>query len=69
MCSQELKQGVGPVGQEGRKERALGECAVYLLRVSHIVWAEQRAGMGREMGGRFRKEGMHAYLRLLHVEV
>ena len=26
-------------------------------------------GMGREMGGRFKREGIYVYLWLLHVEV
>ena len=28
-----------------------------------------RGGMGREMGGRFRREGPYVHLRLIHVEV
>ena len=28
-----------------------------------------RGGMGREMGGRFKREGMYVYLWLIHVEV
>ena len=28
-----------------------------------------RGGMGREMGGRFKREGIHVYLWLTHVEV
>ena len=28
-----------------------------------------RGGMGREMGGRFKKEGIYVYLWLTHVEV
>ena len=26
-------------------------------------------GLGREMGGRFKKEGIYVYLWLIHVEV
>ena len=29
----------------------------------------QRGGMGREMGGRFKREGTYAYLWLIHVKV
>ena len=29
----------------------------------------QRGGMGMEMGGRFKMEGVYAYLWLIHVEV
>ena len=29
----------------------------------------KRGGMGREMGGRFKREGMYVYLWLIHVEV
>ena len=28
-----------------------------------------RGGMGREMGGRFKREGTYAYLWLIHVKV
>ena len=46
---------------------------VYLLygsgnsnRGSVSTW---RGGMGRETGGRFRREEMYVYLQLIHVEV
>ena len=29
----------------------------------------QRSGMGREVGGRFKREGIYVYLWLIHVEV
>ena len=29
----------------------------------------ERGGMGREMGGRFKREGTYVYLWLIHVEV
>ena len=29
----------------------------------------QRGGVGREMGGRFKREGRYVYLWLIHVEV
>jgi len=29
----------------------------------------QPRGMGREIGGRFKREGIHAYLWLVHVKV
>ena len=29
----------------------------------------QRGGMGREAGGRFKREGIYVYLWLIHVEV
>jgi len=28
----------------------------------------QRSGMGREMGGKFKKEGIHVYLWPIHIE-
>ena len=28
-----------------------------------------RSGMGRKVGGRFRREGTHVYLWLIHVEI
>ena len=36
------------------------------LRGSVSTW---RGGMGREMGGRFKREGIYVYLWLIHVEV
>ena len=35
-------------------------------RGSVSTWS---GGMGREMGGRFKREGIYVYLRLIHVEV
>ena len=29
----------------------------------------QRGGMGKEMGGSFKREGIYVYLWLIHVEV
>ena len=29
----------------------------------------ERGGMGQEMGGRFKREGVYAHLWLIHVEV
>ena len=29
----------------------------------------ERGGMGREVGGRFKREGIYVYLWLIHVEV
>jgi len=29
----------------------------------------QRGGMEREMGGKFKREGIHVFLRLIHVDV
>ena len=35
-------------------------------RCSGSTW---KGGMGREMGGRFKREGIYVYLWLIHVEV
>ena len=32
-------------------------------------WDEERDGMGWEMVGRFKREGIYVYLWLIHVEV
>ena len=29
----------------------------------------ERGGMGREMGGRFRREGIYVYLWLIYIEI
>ena len=31
--------------------------------------AKKRGGMGKEMGGSFKREGIYVYLWLIHVEV
>ena len=41
-------------------------CLRELKRGSVSTW---RGGMGREMGGRFQREGIYVYLWLIHVEV
>ena len=36
---------------------------------NRISVSTKRGGMGREMGGRFKREGIYVYLWLIHVEV
>ena len=47
------------------------EFAVWLrkLRRGLCINLEGRGGVGREMGGRFKREGTYVYLRLIHTEV
>ena len=33
------------------------------------LYQPREGGMGREMGGSFKREGMYVYLWLIHVEV
>ena len=37
--------------------------------LNRISVSTKRGGMGREMGGRFKREGLYVYLWLIHVEV
>ena len=41
------------------------EFAVWLRKLKQ----PRGVGMGREMGGRFKREGIYVYLWLIHVEV
>jgi len=45
------------------------EFAVWLGEPEQGLWSAWRGGMGREVGGRFKREGICAYLWLIHVEV
>ena len=33
------------------------------------LYQPRGVGWGREMGGRFKREGTYVYLRLIHIEV
>ena len=44
-------------------------CAVYLRKLKRGLCINLGGGMGREMGGRFKREGMYVYLWLIHVEI
>ena len=45
------------------------EFAVWLRKLKQGSGSTYRGGMGREMGGRFKREGTYVYLWLTHVEV
>ena len=45
------------------------EFAVWLRKSNRGSVSTWRGGMGREMGGRFKREGIYVYLWLIHVEV
>ena len=45
------------------------EFAVWLRKLKQGSVSPWRDGMGREMGGRFKREGIYVYLWLTHVEV
>ena len=44
------------------------EFAVWLRKLKQ-GFCINRGGVGREMGGRFKKEGIYVYLWLIHVEL
>ena len=44
--------------------------AVWLRKLKQGLWQPRAlGGMGREMRGRLKREGIHGYLWLIHVEV
>ena len=43
--------------------------AVWLRKLKQGAVSTSRGGMGREMGGSFKKEGIYVNLWLIHVEV
>ena len=45
------------------------EFAVWLRKLKQGSVSTQRGGMGKEMGGKFKMEGICAYLWLIRVEV
>ena len=45
------------------------EFAVWLRKLNRGSVSIQRGGMGREMGGRFKRKGIYVYLWLIHIEV
>ena len=45
------------------------EFAVWLRKLKQGLCITLRGGVGREMGGRFNREGMHVYPWLIHAEV
>ena len=45
------------------------EFAVWLRKLKQGAVSTQRGGMEREMGGRFKREGIYVYQWLIHVEV
>ena len=45
------------------------EFAVWLRKLKQGLWINLEGGMGREMGGRFKREGICVCLWLIHVEV
>jgi len=42
---------------------------VWLRKVKQGLCINLEGWDGEEMGGRFKREGIHVYLRLIHVEV
>ena len=45
------------------------EFAVWLRKLKQGLCINLEGRMGREMGGRFKRERTYVYLRLIHVEV
>ena len=43
--------------------------AVWLRKLKQGLCINLEEGMGREMGGRFKREGIYVYLWLIHAEV
>ena len=45
------------------------EFAVWLRKLNTGSVSTWRGGVGREMGGRFKREGMYVYLWLIHADI
>ena len=45
------------------------EFAAWLRELKQGLCDRLKGGVGREVGGRFKREGMYVYLWLIHVEV
>ena len=45
------------------------EFAVWLRKLKQDFVSIYQGGIGREMGGKFKREGIYVYLWLIHVEV
>ena len=45
------------------------EFAVWLRKLKQGLCINLEGGMGQEMGGRFKREGIYVHLWLIHVEV
>ena len=45
------------------------EFAAWLRKLKRALVSAWWGGMGREMGGRFKREGIYVHLWLIHVEV
>ena len=45
------------------------EFAVWLRKLKQGLCIHLGGGVGREMGGRFKREGIHVYLWPIHVEL
>ena len=45
------------------------EFAVYLRKLKQGLCINLKGGVGRQMGGSFKREGIYVYLWLIHVEV
>ena len=62
-----------------QKHHIFQHSAFFMVQLSHLYTSMEtktrgsvstwRGGMGREMGGGFRREGINVYLWLIHVEV
>ena len=46
-----------------------GEFAVWLRKLKQGLCINLEGGIGKEMQGRFKREGIYVYLWLIHVEV
>ena len=51
------------------KKDSQREFAVWIRKLKQGLISTQRGGVGREMGGRFKREGIYVYLWLNHVEI
>ena len=73
----ESQPGIKIVGRKSNMETYITVCkidsqqefAVWLRKLKQGLHINLEDGMGREMGGRFKSEGIYVYLWLIHAEV
>ena len=61
--------GEGEMYGESNMETYITICKIDSQWEFAVCLRKLKTGVGKEMGGRFKREGMYVYLWLIHVEV
>ena len=67
-CGHGGRGGVGEMYGKSNMETYITICKMN-SQGEFAAWLSKSSGMRREMGGRFKREGIYVYLWLIHVEV